>query len=114
MLHTATQDTYQDEVVTASQEQPVLVDFWGPACVPCRQMLPWVEELAERTAGSLKIVKVNAEENRKLCMDLRVGGLPTAVIYHDGAEVQRLSGPGCNPRTIAEALRQVTPALANV
>ena len=114
MLNVATHETYAEEVVAASQEQPVLVDFWGPRCVPCVQMMPWMEELAERTAGALKIVKVNSEEDRALCVDLRVSGLPTAIIYQAGAEVRRLAGPGCTPRTIAEALRQVTPTLANV
>jgi thioredoxin 1 len=77
-------------------------------------MMPWMEELAARTAGALKVVKVNAEEQRALCIELRVSGLPTAIVYQDGTEVQRLSGPGCKPQTIAEALRQATPALAHV
>lgn len=113
-MHTATQETYEAEVVAASREQPVLVDFWGPRCVPCMQMMPWVEELAEQHAGTLKIVKVHSQENWRLCVALNVRGLPTFILYQDGAEVQRLSGDGCNPRTISEALQQAIPNFTKV
>jgi thioredoxin 1 len=110
-----TRENYEAEVVEASKSQPVLVDFWGPRCVPCLQMMPWVEELAGRTEGQLKVVKVNSQgsmENRRLCVELKVMGLPTFILYRDGAEAQRLTGDGCTPATISEALRDVVPALA--
>lgn len=113
-MQEVTRETYAAEVLAASQEQPVLVDFWGPRCVPCLQMMPWVEELAERTAGALKVVKVNSAasmENRRLCVEQQVMGLPTFILYRDGAEVKRLTGDGCTPPTIAAALRDVVPSL---
>ncbi len=110
-MHVATRDTYESEVLEASRQRPVLVDFWGPRCGPCLKMMPWVESLAERTEGTLKVVKVNSAENRRLCVDLRVLGLPTFILYRGGAEVQRLIGDGCTPSAIAETLRQQVPAL---
>lgn len=115
VLQEVTRETYEAEVVVASQDQPVLVDFWGPRCAPCLQMMPWVEDLAERTAGALKVVKVNSQaslENRRLCVELQVMGLPTFILYRDGAEVARLAGDDCRPPTITEALHAAVPALA--
>ena len=54
--------------------------------------MPKVEELAERFAPELRLVKVNAPENRQVCRDLRVFGLPTYVLFRDGNEVERLTG----------------------
>jgi thioredoxin 1 len=70
----------------------VLVDFWGPRCQPCLALMPAVEALEERYEGELKLVKVNAPDNRQVCRDLRVMGLPTYVLFRDGAEVERLTG----------------------
>jgi thioredoxin 1 len=84
----ATPDTFTDLVA----EGNVLVDFWGPRCQPCLALMPAVEALEESYEGQLKLVKVNAPENRQVCRDLKVFGLPTYVLYRDGAEVERLTG----------------------
>jgi thioredoxin 1 len=74
------------------QEGNVLVDVWGPNCAPCLALMPSIEEMAERHRGRLRLVKVNAPENRGICRELRVFGLPTYVQFRDGEEVSRLSG----------------------
>jgi thioredoxin 1 len=84
----ATPETFSELVA----EGNVLVDFWGPRCQPCLALMPAVEALEERYAGRLRLVKVNAPENRQVCRELRVLGLPTYVLYRDGAEVERLTG----------------------
>ena len=84
----ATPDTFEE----LTREGNVLVDFWGPRCQPCLQMMPTVEELEALSAGAVKVVKVNAGENRQVCRDLRVFGLPTYVLMRDGEELERLSG----------------------
>jgi thioredoxin 1 len=81
-------DTFQD----LTREGNVLVDFWGPSCAPCLQMMPTVERLEAESGGAVKVVKVNAGENRQVCRELRVFGLPTYVLMRDGEEVERLSG----------------------
>ena len=73
-------------------EGNVLVDFWGPRCQPCLALMPAVEALEETYGDRLKLVKVNAPENRQVCRDLKVLGLPTYVLYREGAEVERLTG----------------------
>jgi thioredoxin 1 len=73
-------------------EGSVLVDFWGPRCQPCLAMMPRIAELEEEAAGAVRVVKVNSAENRQICRDLRVFGLPTYILMRDGEELERLSG----------------------
>ena len=84
----ATMETYGK--LTA--EGAVLVDFWGPRCQPCLAMMPTIAELEETSAGTVRVVKVNSTENRQICRDLRVFGLPTYILMRDGEELERLSG----------------------
>jgi len=70
----------------------VLIDFWGPRCVPCLALMPAVEKLEEEYDGGFTLVKVNAAENRQIARDLKVIAMPTFVLYRDGAEVERLGG----------------------
>ena len=103
-MHVVNRECYQDDVVGASHDQPVLVDFWGPRCGPCIAMMPWMERLADELAGQVKIVKLNSAENRRLCVELRVMSLPTFLLYRDGAEIRRLTGDDCTPVSIAAML----------
>ncbi len=84
----ATPDTFGNLVADGN----VLVDFWGPRCQPCLALMPAVEALEAAYHGRLRLVKVNAPENRDVCRELKVIGLPTYVLYRNGAEVERLTG----------------------
>ena len=84
----ATVDTYHD----LTSEGSVLVDFWGPRCQPCLAMMPTIAKLEEEAGGAVRVVKVNSAENREVCRELRVFGLPTYVLMRDGEELERLSG----------------------
>jgi thioredoxin 1 len=83
-------DNYEQEVLNAPI--PVLVDFWGPRCTNCLALMPTVEEIERKYEGNLKVAKLDASKNRRLCMSLRVMGLPTFILYRDGQEVGRLVG----------------------
>ena len=84
----ATPDTYTD----LTGEGNVFVDFWGPRCQPCLAMMPTIAKLEEEAGGAVRVVKVNSPENRQVCRDLRVIGLPTYILMRDGEELERLSG----------------------
>jgi thioredoxin 1 len=84
----ATVETYHD----LTSEGSVLVDFWGPRCQPCLAMMPTIAKLEEEAGGAVRVVKVNSAENREVCRELRVFGLPTYVLMRDGEELERLSG----------------------
>ncbi len=83
-------ETFDQEVRQA--DRPVLVDFWGPRCAPCLALMPFVDELADRHTTTLKTVKVNASENRRLCAQLKVMGLPTFLMFSAGQEIARQTG----------------------
>jgi thioredoxin 1 len=103
-VQAVSRDDFLSEVVDASKVVPVLVDLWGARCGPCLRMMPWIEKLAEQTAGSMKVVKLNADENRRLCVELGIMGLPTFLLYRDGQEVQRLTGSDCTPARVRALL----------
>jgi thioredoxin 1 len=95
----ATVETF-DELV---REGEVLIDIWGPQCRPCIALMPAVEAL-EQIHPVVRFVKVNAPENRKVCRDLRVAGLPAYLTMRDGVEVERLTGEGTTPEQIEAAI----------
>lgn len=83
-------ENYEAEVVQCTE--PVLVDIWGPQCAPCLALLPQVEELASTFEGKVKFCKLNATENRRLCMSIKVMGLPSFLFYKNGEIISRLGG----------------------
>ena len=98
-------DTFEKEVIQSTL--PVLVDFWGPQCVPCLALMPHVEGLADKYGSKLKISKIDASKNRRLCLNLKVLGLPTFLFYKDGKEIDRLSGNNLKISDIEAALNKI-------
>jgi thioredoxin 1 len=84
----ATPDTYKE----LTREGSVFVDFWGPRCQPCIAMMPTISALEEEAGGAIRVVKVDSTQNREVCRELRVFGLPTYILLRDGVELERLSG----------------------
>ena len=85
----ATKESFRDLVA----EGQVLVDVWGPDCQPCLRLMPHVEKLAEDSGGTLRVVKLEAPKARRLCMELKVMGLPAFLLFREGEEVARINGP---------------------
>jgi len=87
---TVDKESFDEEVIRS--EIPVLVDIWGPACVYCLELMPHVEELAKKYRDRVRFAKLNSAENRRLCITLRVLGLPAFLAFKDGVEVKRIAG----------------------
>ncbi len=98
-------DSFKQEVLQS--EKPVVVDFWGPRCAPCLALMPQVEKLEEACAGTVKFVKVDASRNRRLCLELKVLGLPTYLFYKNGEGVARISGGEVKIQDIEEHVRKI-------
>ena len=95
-LAEATKENFRELVSTGS----VLVDVWGPQCAPCLALRPEVERLAA-SRPDLKVVALDSSKARRLCIELRVMGLPAFLFFQDGREVGRLAGPDCTlPRLV--------------
>ncbi|HEX5612474.1 MAG TPA: thioredoxin [Burkholderiales bacterium] len=83
---------FEREVIEASREQPVLVDFWAPWCGPCRALTPVLEKLAAEYAGRLKLVKVNSDENPELSSAFGIRSIPNVIAFRDGKAVSQFLG----------------------
>ena len=87
-------ETFQAEVLEA--QGLVLVDFYGEGCVPCQELMPDIEALAEVYGGQIKFVKLNTSSARRLAISQKVLGLPTVTIYKDGEKVSELTKEDAN------------------
>lgn len=85
-----TDSNFETEVLKS--REPVLVDFWAPWCGPCRMIAPLVEEMAKTYAGSVKIGKVNIDENPNSAARYGVMSIPTLLVFKEGNVVQTLVG----------------------
>lgn len=89
-LGAATDDNFEGEVLKS--DKPVLVDFWAPWCGPCKAIGPIVEELAEQLKDSVKIMKLNVDENQKTAINYGVRSIPTLILFKDGKVLDTLIG----------------------
>lgn len=83
---------FENEVIKS--EQPVLVDFWAPWCMPCRMMAPILDELAGELQGKIKIAKVDTEnpENQDLAIQYQIQSIPNMKLFKGGQVVDEFVG----------------------
>ena len=80
------------DTIVANSSIPMLVDLWAPWCGPCRAVAPALEQLAIDRAGNVRVTKVNVEDWPAVSTQLGVRGIPTMILYNNGAEVARQVG----------------------
>lgn len=81
---------FAQEVLQSSQ--PVLVDFTAVWCGPCKMLDPIVKQLAEQWQGTVKVVKLDIDDNPDLAMQYHVMGVPTLILFKGGQPAERVSG----------------------
>lgn len=86
-------DDFEQKVLQASAEQPVLVDFWADWCAPCLAIAPVLSRVVEAYEGKILLAKLEVDEgeNMKLAGRYRVRGFPTIILFSHGEELDRFS-----------------------
>ena len=83
---------FAEDVIQASQEVPVIVDFWAPWCGPCKQLTPILEKVVRQAGGAVRLVKVNIDENQAIAQQLRIQSIPAVYAFHEGRPVDGFAG----------------------
>ena len=122
----ATTQSFAADVIEASQQTPVIVDFWAPWCGPCKQLAPILEKTVRDAGGKVALVKINIDENPEIAQQLRIQSIPAVFAFDKGQPVdgfmgaqpesqikrfvERLVGP-MGPSPLEQALEQAKGAL---
>jgi putative thioredoxin len=92
LVRDSTDRAFKADVIDASLEAPVLVDFWAPWCGPCRSLSPNIEKVVKEKAGKIRLVKINIDENPGIAGQLGVQSIPAVFAFAGGRPVDAFMG----------------------
>ncbi len=92
LIKDATDQTFEADVLLASRDTPVIVDFWAPWCGPCKRLGPALEKAVKAARGAVRLVKVDIDKNQSLAAQLRVQSIPAVFAFFQGRPVDGFVG----------------------
>ncbi|MGE4325005.1 MAG: tetratricopeptide repeat protein [Pseudodonghicola sp.] len=103
-----TEATFMADVVDASNEVPVIVDFWAPWCGPCKTLGPILEQEVKAAKGAVRMVKVNVDEAQMIAAQLRIQSIPTVYAFYQGQPIDGFQGalPGSEVKAFIDRVIQ--------
>ena len=84
--------TFMADVIDASYDAAVVVDFWAPWCGPCKQLGPMLEKAVKEANGAVRMVKINIDENPELAQQMRIQSIPAVYAFRNGRPVDGFVG----------------------
>ena len=127
LIKNTTTAGFMADVVDASHDVAVVVDFWAPWCGPCKQLTPALEKAVREAKGAVRLVKINIDENPEVAQQMRIQSIPAVYAFKDGRPVDGFVGAvpdsqvkqfisrlaaGAGPSPIDEAIAQAKEAFA--
>src|SRR5215467_4374404 len=131
LIKDSDQNQFAKDVIDASMQVPVIVDFWAPWCGPCKTLGPLIEKVVKEAKGAVKLVKIDVEKNQALAGQLRIQSIPAVYAFFQGRPVDgfvgaqpeaqlkqfvqhlaKMGSAAAGPSPIDEALDQAEAALA--
>ena len=92
VIKDSSDNAFMADVIEASKETPVVVDFWAPWCGPCKQLMPALERAVTEAKGAVKMVKINIDDNPAVAGQLGVRSIPAVFAFKDGEAVDGFMG----------------------
>ena len=87
-----TETEFNDQVIEASANKLIVVDFWAPWCGPCKQLTPILEKIISKSVDKITLVKINIDENQQIAAQLRIQSIPTVYAFKDKQIVNAFQG----------------------
>ncbi len=87
-----TEAEFNDQVIEASENKLIVVDFWAPWCGPCKQLTPILEKIISKSGNKITLVKINIDENQQIAAQLRIQSIPTVYAFKNKQIVNAFQG----------------------
>ncbi len=92
LIKDGTQQSFRADVIDASMQIPVIVDFWAPWCGPCKSLGPNIEKAVTEAKGAVKLVKINVDQSQELAAQMRIQSIPAVYAFFQGRPVDGFVG----------------------